>query len=258
MILSRRSSSCSLVRPVREAFSSSSNSRGVFHERAHVGVFIPLLLLHRGAGGGVLGALDGGAVGGVVLDDVVVNFGGEHRLLAGDVELGELVEQLGVFRAALADGFQGEGGGFEEFELDAGVEEQVVGLVVEGILFEFLLDEREGASRVFFGRALEFHDAHAAGLHAEEAAFFLGAAGELEFAFAKHFAAFEEPGAVFEDGLQQADAVGKVGGLNGGESFEPKGLEVRREFFFGDLGHGDESSAVFENATSSDGVRAEK
>ena len=138
------------MRPVREAFSSSSNCGGVAHERAHVGVFVPLLLLHGGAGGGVLGALDGGAVGGVVLDDVVVNLGGEQRLFAGEVELGELVEEFGVFRVALADGFEGEGGGFEQFEFEAGVEEQVVGLIVERIFFEFLFDEREGCPRDLF------------------------------------------------------------------------------------------------------------
>ena len=101
------------------------------------------------------------------------------------------------------------------------------------------------ARGIFFGLALEFHDAHAAGLDAEEAAFFLGAAGELEFAFAEQFAAFEESRAVLEDALQQGDGVVEVGGLNGGESFEPQGFEVRREFFFGDLGHGGETWCGF-------------
>jgi hypothetical protein len=95
---------------------------GVAHQRAHVGVFVPFLLLHRSAGGGVLGSLDGGSVGRVVLDDVVVNLRGDHRLLAVEVELGEFVEQFGVFRAALAHGFESEGGGFEEFEFEADVE----------------------------------------------------------------------------------------------------------------------------------------
>ena len=48
-----------------------------------------------------------------------------------------------------------------------------------------------------------------------------------------------------EDGLKQADAVGKVGGLNGAECLEPQRLEVSGQFFFGDLGHGDKMSAVF-------------
>jgi hypothetical protein len=96
--------------------------RRVFHERTHVSVFVPLGLLHRGAGGAVLGALDRGAVGRVMLDDVVINFRRLHRLVAADVELGQLVKKLGVFGAALADGFQGEGGAFEEVELEEGVE----------------------------------------------------------------------------------------------------------------------------------------
>jgi hypothetical protein len=48
--------------------------------------------------------------------------------------------------------------------------------------------------------------------------------------------------------LEETDPVGVVGRLNCGERFQPDGLDVRREFFFGDLGHGDKSSAVFENA----------
>ena len=128
----------------------------------------------------------------MVFDDVVVDLRGDHRLFAVDVEGGEFVEQFGVFRAALADGFEGEGGGFEEFELEADVEEQIVGLIVERVLFEFLLDEREGSCGVLFGLALEFHDAHAAGLDAEKSAFFLGAAGELEFAFAEQSCGLRE------------------------------------------------------------------
>jgi len=65
---------------------------GVFHQGAHVGILIPLALLHGSACGGVLGTLDGDAIGGVVLDDVVVNFRCQQRVFADDVELGEAVE----------------------------------------------------------------------------------------------------------------------------------------------------------------------
>ena len=214
---------------------------GVPHEGAHVGVFVPLLLLHGSAGGGVLGALDGDAVGGVVFDDVVVNLGGQQWLFAVDVEVGELVEEFGVFRAAPAHGFKGEGGGFEEFEFEADVEEQVVGLIVERILFEFLFNERQCAFGVFFCMALEFHDAHAAGLDAEEAGLFLGAAGESGVRICAAVCGLRETRAFLENALEERDGVIKIGGLNGGESLEPQGFEVRWEFFFGDLGHGVET-----------------
>ena len=160
------------------------------------------------------------------------------------------MEEFGVFGAALADGFEGEGGGFEQFEFEADVVEQVVGLIVEGVFFEFLFDEREGCQGILFGLAMEFHHAHAAGLQAEQAAFFLGAAGELEFAFAEQLAAFQESRAFLEDALKEGDGVVEVRGLDGGESFEPQRFEVRREFFFGDLRHGGEAGCGFSSLRS--------
>jgi hypothetical protein len=48
--------------------------------------------------------------------------------------------------------------------------------------------------------------------------------------------------------LQEVDSVGEVGGLNCGEGLEPKRLEVRWKFFFGDLGHGVKIIAVFKKS----------
>ena len=84
----------------------------------------------------------------------------------------------------------------------------------------------------------EFHQAHAAGLNTEESALFLGAAAELDLTIAQDLAPVQKPGTVLEHGLQQAHGIGQIVGLNGAEGFEPKGLEVVREFFFGDLRHG--------------------
>ena len=174
----------------------------------------------------------------MVLDDVVVNFRCHQRLIAGNVKLGELVKQLGVFRAALAHGLEGEGGGLEEFEFEATIEKQVVRLIVHRILFEFLLDERKSGEGVFFGLSLKFHDSHTAGLEAEKSAFFLGIAGNLQLALAECFAAFDEAWALLQNTLEQRDRIIKIRGLNGGERFEPEGFDVRWKFFFSDLRHG--------------------
>jgi hypothetical protein len=181
-----------LVKPVREAFSSLFELALVLHERAHVRVLVPLGFLHRSTGRGVLGSFDGDAVGGVVLDDVVVNFRREHWLFAGDIESGELVKELGVFRIALADGFQREGRGFKHLKFHTSVEEQLVGLIVEGILLKFLLNQRKRAFRVFLGLSLEFHRAHATGLEAKETAFLLGSTGDLQLALAEQLSRFKE------------------------------------------------------------------
>ena len=113
------------------------------------------------------------------------------------------MEEFGIFRTAAADGFEGEGCGIEQFEFDADVVKEVICLLVEGIFFEFLFNEREGSCGIFFCMTMEFHDAHAAGGDAEKSTFLFIAAGELEFAFAEQFATFQKSLAFLEDALQE-------------------------------------------------------
>lgn len=143
---------------------------------------------------------------------------------------------FGVVGMALAHGLQGEGGAIEEFHFDETFVEQIIETIVEGVFFEFFLDECYGTCGVFFDCALEFH-AWATGLHAEDFLFFLRTASDDAFALAQQFATLQEARIVFDDGLQQGDSVGVIFDFDCAECFEPIGFHILRQFFIGDFRH---------------------
>ena len=208
---------------------------GIAHHVAHVGVLIKFLALHRGARGSILGAFDGDAVGGMVLDDVVVDVDRIVGVIQLEVESGELVKNGGVVGLSLTDGFKGEGRGIDQFKFEGGFVERVVDIVISGVLGQLLLSQHHGGFGVFFEGGVNF--AGRAG--AKEPLLFSLVANHLECAVAQHFTPFQKAWSLFEDALQEGDGVGMVGNLHRIDGLQPQGFCFCGEFLFRDFRHGE-------------------
>ena len=161
--------------------SSESGLILILHQVAIGTRFRPLPFLHRLGRGGVFAQFDGDEVGRVHLGNSGVNL---HRLFGVahlDVEIAELVHQLGVLGASLDERLEGERGDGQEVGRFGGVLEHVVLRLFElyGSCFEGLFGDFHRRHGILLDHAAGFE---AGGREAGEKALLAFGRGNLRFA----------------------------------------------------------------------------
>jgi hypothetical protein len=182
-----------------------------------------------------------------MLDDIAVNFRRLEGLLAGEVEFRQLVHQLGIVRVALPHRLQREGRTVRQAERVEGLEQAVVEFAIVRILLEFRLDQVHRRGGILLDRAGNLHPG-AAGLDSEDGRSLLRSTGDDALAFSQDLAAVQKGRCILEHRQQQLDGIAMVVRLDRAKGFEPQGPHVRRQFCFGNLGHGAKLSGFSERA----------
>ena len=147
-------------------------------------------------------------------------------------KLAQFAEHLRVLGTPLAERLEGENGEFKIPQRHRGVLEQMIGVVVEGIVLQGLFGKLQRGHRVFPEnlRPLEAQR----GKPAKEVLF---AFGQVDLRAAQKLASLKELRRLFEHGLQEGHGIAKITDFHRADRFEPVVAGVIGEVFISLQGH---------------------